>query len=83
LKEILFKELLEVPIDFVIVNLLAVEKLTLPYGVTVVRESRVLPESTINEPPPVKFTILFTPIEELLMFDESIKVVVADRAGLA
>ncbi len=39
-----------------------------------------MPESTINEPPPVKFTVSLSPIEEAEIFDESI-VAVADRAG--
>ena len=80
LKEMLFKALLEAPIEFVIVKLLAVEKLTLPKVLAVLSESRVLPELTINEPPPVKFTVSLSPIEEAEIFDESI-VAVADRAG--
>ena len=80
LKEILFKALLEVPIEFVIVKLLAVEKLTLPKVLAVVRELRVLGELTIKEPPPMKFTISLSPIEKVFLFEESISMV-ADRAG--
>ena len=72
LKEILFKALLEAPIEFVIVKLLAVEKLTLPKVLAVVRESRILDESTIKEPPPMKFTVLLATIAEAEIFEESI-----------
>jgi hypothetical protein len=76
----LFNGLLEVPIEFVIDKLLAEEKLILPNGVAVVITLRVLLESMINEPPPVKFTVSLSPIEEAKIFDESI-MAVADRAG--
>jgi hypothetical protein len=79
LKEILFKALFIVPIEFVIDKLLEVEKLMLPYGVVDDSELRVLLESTIKKPAPVKFTILLVKIEEEAVFDESI-VVVAERA---
>lgn len=58
LYEMLFKGLREVPTEFAMVKLFAVEKLILPKVPVVVIESKLFPESTIREPPPVKFTIL-------------------------
>ena len=81
LYKMLFKGLAEVPIEFATVKLFAVEKLILPKVLVVVIESKLFPESTIREPPPVKFTILLGAIEEALTFDEFM-VVVADSAGL-
>jgi hypothetical protein len=81
LKEILFNALLEVPIDFVIDKLLAVEKLTLPKVVEVVRESKALFVLTTKEPAPVKLTILPALIEEALTSLESIAVIVAEKPG--
>ena len=80
LYEMLFKGLSEVPIEFAMVKLFALEKLILPKAPVVVMELKVFAESTIREPPPVKFTILLGVIEEVLTFDESM-VVVADSAG--
>ena len=76
----LFKGLTEVPIEFVMVKLLAVEKLILPKVPVVVMELRFFVESTIKEPLPLKFTLSLVAIEEVLTFDEFM-VVVADRAG--
>ena len=77
----LFKGLREVPTEFAMVKLFAVEKLILPKAPVVVIELKVFAESTIREPPPVKFKLSLVPIEEALTFDESM-VVVADSAGL-
>ena len=79
LYEMLFKGLTEVPIEFAMFKLVAVEKLILPKRPVVVMELKVFAESTIKEPPPVKFMSLSV-IKEALTFDESM-VVVADRAG--
>ena len=80
LYEMLFRGLAEVPIEFEMVKLFAVEKLILPKAPVVVMELRFFAESTIREPPPVKFTILLSAIESVLTFDEFM-VVVADSAG--
>ena len=80
LYEMLFKGLMEVPIEFVMFKLLAVEKLILPKAPVVVMELRFFVESTIKEPPPVKLMISLGVMEEALTFDESM-LVVADSAG--
>jgi hypothetical protein len=81
LYEMLFKGLREVPIEFAMSKLMAgVEKLILPKAPVVVMELKVFAESTIKEPPPIKFTLSLVAIEEALTFDKFI-VVVADSAG--
>ena len=80
LYEMLFRGLAEVPIEFEMVKLFAVEKLILPKAPVVVMELRFFVESTIKEPLPIKFTLSLVAIEEALTFDEFM-VVVADRAG--
>lgn len=80
LYDMLFKGLTEVPIEFAMVKLFAVEKLILPKVPVVVMELRFFVESTIKEPLPVKLIISLGAIEEALTFDEFM-VVVADRAG--
>jgi hypothetical protein len=80
LYEMLFKGLMEVPIEFAMLKLLAVEKLILPKAPVVVMELRFFAESTIKEPPPVKLMVSLGAMEEALTFDESM-LIVADSAG--
>ena len=71
---------MEVPIEFAMFKLLAVEKLILPKVPEVTSESKLFPESTIKEPLPIKFILSLLAIEEALTFDESM-LIVADSAG--